>query len=256
MSFKQPRIPEYREREGAEKYLRALALFLKDFSMECWVAVRSLQKGGGLRALTSDSREDAEETDAPGFPGEEGTSGAALYREVIDYIYPIGRTIATLSDGDDPNALYPWQTWTRTAQGRMLIGTGASEENTDAAYGSLAAGAVDRALGEMGGEDRVALTQETIAAHSHGTASLTGGMRIRSFDSGATDNWISNVSGIVSRARSGTAYYLGEYKDTTYTTKYDVVNINASHAHAAAGGGQAHNNMPPYIAANIWKRVS
>lgn len=55
--FKQPRIPEYRESEGTGKYLRSLVLFLKDFCMECWVAVRSLQKGGGLRALTSDPRE-------------------------------------------------------------------------------------------------------------------------------------------------------------------------------------------------------
>ena len=44
--FKQPRIPEYRESDGANKYLRSLVLFLKDFCMECWVAVRTIQKEG------------------------------------------------------------------------------------------------------------------------------------------------------------------------------------------------------------------
>ena len=46
LAFKQPRIPEYREADGTNRYLRALALFLKDFCMDCWVAVRALQRGG------------------------------------------------------------------------------------------------------------------------------------------------------------------------------------------------------------------
>ena len=46
MAFKQPRIPEYREAEGTSRYLRSLVLFLKDFCMECWVAVRTIQKEG------------------------------------------------------------------------------------------------------------------------------------------------------------------------------------------------------------------
>lgn len=44
MAFKQPRIPEYREREGAGKYLKELALFLKDFCTECWKTVLQTQK--------------------------------------------------------------------------------------------------------------------------------------------------------------------------------------------------------------------
>lgn len=34
--FKQPRVPEYRENEGAPKHLRALTLFLKDFCQDVW----------------------------------------------------------------------------------------------------------------------------------------------------------------------------------------------------------------------------
>ena len=38
MAVKQPRVPEYREREGADRYIRSLVLFLKDFCMDVWTA--------------------------------------------------------------------------------------------------------------------------------------------------------------------------------------------------------------------------
>lgn len=36
MAFKQPRVPQIREGEPPAQYLRELALFLKDFSLESW----------------------------------------------------------------------------------------------------------------------------------------------------------------------------------------------------------------------------
>ena len=44
MAFKQPRVPEYIEKEGAGKYLRELALFLKDFCTECWRMVMQMHR--------------------------------------------------------------------------------------------------------------------------------------------------------------------------------------------------------------------
>lgn len=38
MSYKQPRVPEYREGEAAGSYARVLMLFLKDFTMAAWAA--------------------------------------------------------------------------------------------------------------------------------------------------------------------------------------------------------------------------
>ena len=42
--FKQPRVPEYREGEGVPKYLKALALFLKDFCQDAWKANEQRKK--------------------------------------------------------------------------------------------------------------------------------------------------------------------------------------------------------------------
>ena len=36
--MKQPRVPEYREKDGAAAYMKPLTLFLKDFSMAAWAA--------------------------------------------------------------------------------------------------------------------------------------------------------------------------------------------------------------------------
>lgn len=38
MGYGQPRVPEYREEDGTGRYMRALALFLKDFSLAAWAA--------------------------------------------------------------------------------------------------------------------------------------------------------------------------------------------------------------------------
>ena len=44
MAFLQPRVPEYREREGADRYIRSLVLFLKDFCMDVWTANREIHR--------------------------------------------------------------------------------------------------------------------------------------------------------------------------------------------------------------------
>ncbi|MBE5798982.1 MAG: hypothetical protein E7321_03415 [Clostridiales bacterium] len=44
MAFKQPRVPEYRQSDGTEAYIKALILFLKDFCLEAWTASRMHDK--------------------------------------------------------------------------------------------------------------------------------------------------------------------------------------------------------------------
>ena len=42
--MKQPRVPEYREADGVKVYIKALILFLKDFSMAAWTANNQRKK--------------------------------------------------------------------------------------------------------------------------------------------------------------------------------------------------------------------
>ena len=42
--MRQPRVPEYHEGEGYGRYMRALVLFLKDFTMDVYTTIRELEK--------------------------------------------------------------------------------------------------------------------------------------------------------------------------------------------------------------------
>ena len=90
----------------------------------------------------------------------------------------------------------------------------------------LAAGS-SYAAGATGGEATHTLTESEMPAHAHKTLS-GGGYSTRFADGNGTVYGISPSANI-------TAY-------TPYTT--------------ATGGGQAHNNMPPYLAVYIWKRTA
>ena len=95
----------------------------------------------------------------------------------------------------------------------------------------LAAGTV-YAPGSTGGEASVELTTDQIPAHSHVTNEI--GIRT-SYATNATDGYAT----MRSKNQSTNTY----------------VSIDTG-GMSEVGGGQAHNNMPPYQAVYVWKRVS
>lgn len=78
-------------------------------------------------------------------------------------------------------------------------------------------------LGATGGEFSHTLTTSEMPAHQHGAVSTSGS------DQG-----------------------LALYPFQMITTQYSTVDSNVIRP---AGGGQSHNNMPPYIAIYVWKRI-
>ena len=78
--------------------------------------------------------------------------------------------------------------------------------------------------GERGGEETHTLTEAEMPVHTHEQAEMAWG-----------HDWLGGVG-----QWSASSSAMDSQK---YTTK-------------AAGGGQAHNNMPPYLSVFIWKRIS
>lgn len=86
-------------------------------------------------------------------------------------------------------------------------------------------------LGESGGADGVALTPAQLPAHSHAPFAAPDAALVK----------LPGSTVSMARSRNGNAY-----QDNTS----NLVSMNAE-AIAVAGGGQAHNNLQPYLTLNF-----
>lgn len=111
-------------------------------------------------------------------------------------------------------------------KGRILIGTGSPENNDD----GTSPGDYNYALGNKNGE---------------ATVTLAGSQLPISKISIAIQN--SNETQSASRAALS----------SSWTNKWSESTASSGRADSGSfGGGEAHNNMPPYLAVNMWKRVA
>lgn len=142
--------------------------------------------------------------------------------EIMLALYPVGAVYIS-ANSTSPASLFGGE-WTQI-NGRFLIGTGAPENNDD----GTSPGNYDKTLGSKGGEATHTLTVNELPAHTH-TAT------VYSISSG---NYTANAARLV-------------YKDNT-TTGWISEGLSWVNS---TGGSQSHNNLPPYLAVYMWKRVS
>lgn len=165
---------------------------------------------------------------ADGTASDSSKLGGRTWAERLLDIYPVGSIYMSVAS-TSPASLFGG-TWERIAQGRMLLGMGAIEENHNSYWGTVTPAEVNPAYaGEMGGEAWHTLTVNELPAHTH-TATVYG------ISSG---NYTANAARLV-------------YKDNTTTA---WISEGLSWANST-GGNQPHSNMPPYLAVYMWKRVS
>lgn len=141
-----------------------------------------------------------------------------LFNRVWDKLYPVG-AIYISSNATSPEKLFGGK-W-KQIEDQFL----------------LAAGRTYRA-GDTGGE----------AAHTLNTNELPriyGEARMGWPDSSAVGIMVSETYGVF-KSKAGTAYYVGGINSGTYGTTL-VIDV---------GGGQAHNNMPPYRVVYAWERTA
>lgn len=90
-------------------------------------------------------------------------------------------------------------------------------------------------LGDEGGEADHTLTIEEMPPHQHNVRTTVNAY----LSTGTEFNgaWTANHFGLLGKGSyDGTRDYQTLFGDNT-------------------GGGQAHNNMPPYITVNVWKKI-
>lgn len=176
-------------------------------------------------------------TSAPSDPDIEvwvDPSGTLDNSAFINLIYPVGAIYMTVNANDDPNTLFGVGTWVRMKD-TFLLGAGDT-------YTS----------GDTGGAATVTLDTTQIPGHTHGgTTGGAGGHNHTVFN-----KWASYAGGDTSG--NGFASPACSWNQDGWATYYtsDVGNHTHTFTTGSTGGGEAHENMPPYIVVNMWKRTA
>ena len=158
-------------------------------------------------------------------------------KTMIDLFYPIGSIYMSVVNMS-PSNLFGGE-WEQLKD-KFLLGAGDSYT-----------------AGSTGGASTVTLTESQMPSHTH-----TQNAHSHSFDTGGATTKLIRVGDVdwgYTGARamsytSGNYYYPYSTKNTggiaeaTGTASTTATNQNK-------GGGQAHNNMPPYLTVYMWKRV-
>ena len=160
----------------------------------------------------------------------DGWSGT--WRKAIDYdIYPIG-SIYMSTNSISPASLFGG-TWEQII-GKFLLGA-------DSTY----------TAGSTGGEATHTLTINEMPSHYHQENIPLSSNTIRPVGSTSkSDN--SNYVETTSVTSGGTKYISNSLSYSSASTSTPVYPAITS----KTGGDESHNNMPPYLAVYIWKRVS
>lgn len=160
-----------------------------------------------------------------------------IYNAFLNMIYPVGSIY--LSTNNVSPTTFLGGTWERIRD-RFLLSAGDT-------YAS----------GSTGGEASTTLTTSHIPKHTHGSKSLTGNAILGAsiVKNTAAGALIDKTSGIFrSNGYTSTICYV-DSKATTGSAVTSLT-VDATHEHTSVGGGQAHNNMPPYLTVYMWKRTA
>lgn len=117
---------------------------------------------------------------------------------------------------NDDHSNYLGFTWERIASGKMLIGI----DSTDTDFNTI---------GKVGGEKTHTLTIDEMPQHNH------------------------KISRFINQKGFSTPF---NDPNTGWGLKNDDVNGVNDIMTTYSGGGQAHNNMPPYYVVAYWQRIS
>lgn len=145
----------------------------------------------------------------------------------LDYVHPVGEIFISVDETFDPNKTWGG-TWERLTD-KFLVGAGN-----------------DYDLGDVGGEATHTLNVSEMPWHGH---------LVRFHNSAGTLGTAYYYNGATKTNQTGAQAPAITWKGTTFTAAQNGAGDQAGAADPV-GGGQAHNNLPPYEAVYMWKRIA
>ena len=145
-----------------------------------------------------------------------GIANAVKKSDLLNLIYPVGSIYISVNSTNPANLF--GGTWEQIKD-RFLLACGSTYN-----------------AGATGGEATHRLTQDEMPNHKHARIMGLSDSQVLHFVSSAGKT--SLQASVITNTGNTNADFDGE-ASTSYT-----------------GGGQAHNNMPPYLAVFMWKRIS
>lgn len=139
--------------------------------------------------------------------------------------FPVGSVFISVV-ATNPGTLLGYGTWAAFGAGRMLVGLNAADPDFDT-------------VEETGGAKTHTLTTAEIPAHTH-----------------VQDAHSHNIGHVRSATTGGATTQIARTQDTSSTVGADVATDAATAVNQNAGGGGAHQNMPPYVVVFLWKRTA
>ena len=150
--------------------------------------------------------------------------------DLIDVIYPVGSIYMSVNSVN-PSTLFGG-TWEQIKD-TFLLATGDTYAN-----------------GSTGGEATHTLTENEMPSHTHIQDSHNHTQNPHSHTIGSLKRYVVNGN---AAAAVGDGYGNSNNYKTGNTT---ATNKEATATNQNTGGGQAHNNMPPYLTVYMWKRTA
>lgn len=167
-------------------------------------------------------------------------SGIYTYKSVADIVYPIGSIYLSVNN-INPGTIFGG-TWVSWGSGQVPVGV-----NTSVSQFAT--------VEQAGGEITHTLTTAEMPSHDH---SISGGACTTG--SGGSHNHTYGVT-----VHPAVGFTLGSNGYSTVTGDNQNTSSNGNHSHSVpahahdignTGGGQAHNNLQPYITCYMWKRTA
>lgn len=159
-------------------------------------------------------------------------SAGQVRRPILDS-WPVG-SIYFSDKPENPSTFLGGGEWTRWGQGRVPVGVDTTQPEFDS-------------VNETGGAKTVTLTADQMPVHNHPASADNQGQHTHTYGRTPPGATKPRATGGLTVVESG-------------DMNADTVSAAGAHSHNIstqnAGGGNAHNNLQPYITCYMWKRLS